>query len=98
MVPNHSVTATDPGSASERHPITRPPCGSYSLRKATICCIWGAVTPRFPRLPEENAGVVAEVDDGVAHDFHALFPLAAFSILFLIAGGRHLDDAQPVER
>ncbi len=48
-------------------------------------------------FPEEDAGVVAEVDHGVAHDFDALIPLAAFDEAFLIAGGADLNDAVAVE-
>ena len=45
-------------------------------------------------FPHEDAGAVAVVDDGVAHDFHALLPLAAFNVLLLVAGGADLDDAE----
>jgi len=97
MVPHHSATATAPGCDSERHPMVRPPLGSYCLRSATICSS-AARDSGVSRLPEEHAGVVAQVDDAVAHHCYALLPLLALRVLFLVGGWRNLDDAEAIVR
>ena len=48
---------------------------------------------RVARLPKEDAGVVAVVDDRVAHDFQALIPLAPNGIALFIARRANLYDA-----
>ena len=56
-------------------------------------------TDRFiAALVEEYAGVVAVIYDGIAHEFHAVLPLAPLSILFGIAGWHGLDEAHAVTR
>ena len=50
-----------------------------------------------PCLPEEDAGVVAKVDDGIAHHLDALVPLASRDISLAVAGRTDLDDAETRE-
>ena len=49
-------------------------------------------------LIEKNAGVVAVVDDGVAHQLDPLIPLPAFGIAFGIARRHRFDQAHAVAR
>ena len=48
------------------------------------------------RLPEEDGRVVAVGDDDVAHQLHALIPLAAEVFTLLVTGGLSADHAVPV--
>ena len=49
-------------------------------------------------LVEEDAGVVAVVDDGIAHEGCALLPACALDVLLGIAGGHGLRKADTVTR
>ena len=47
-------------------------------------------------LVEEDAGVVAVVDDGIAHQGSALLPAGALDVLLGIAGGHGLRQSYAV--
>ena len=49
-------------------------------------------------LVEDDAGVVAVVDDGIAHQLHALLPTGALHIFFGIAGRHGLEKSHAVAR
>ena len=49
-------------------------------------------------LIKQNAGVVAVIDDGIAHQLYALFPLAPRGIVLGIARRHSLYEAYPVAR
>ena len=49
-------------------------------------------------LIEEDRGVVAVVDDGIAHQFCTLIPARTSDILFCIAGGHGLNQSHTVAR
>ena len=49
-------------------------------------------------LVEDDGGVVAVVDDGIAHELHAVLPAASLDIFLGIAGGHGLDEAYAVAR
>ncbi len=68
------------------------------MRRSTICCICSGRDDRVAGLPEQDAGVVAEVDHRVAHHLDALVPLASRDLALLVAGWTDLDDAEAGER
>ena len=47
---------------------------------------------------EEDGGIVAVIDDGIAHQFRALCPVATYHILLGIAGRHGLNEAHTVTR
>ena len=49
-------------------------------------------------LVEDDGGVVAVVDDGIAHELGAVLPAASFDIFLGIAGWHGLDEAYTVAR
>ena len=49
-------------------------------------------------LIEKDGGIVAVIDNGIAHQFGALSPAAVFHVLLRVAGRHGLNEAQTVER
>src|ERR1035441_4268830 len=48
---------------------------------------------RVAGLPEEDAGIVAVIDDRIPHDFEALVPLAPRDIALFVSGWTYLDNS-----
>ena len=67
---------------------------AYGFHLQHVLAADGFVT----RFVEQDTRIVTIVDDGIAHQFGALFPLASFPVFLRVAGGHGLDKAYTVAR
>ena len=77
-------------------PMARPPCGIVLVAHGLHLGHVRLADALVAALVEEDAGVVAVVDDGVAHDLDALLPAAAVDVALGVAGGHGLHQADAV--
>src|ERR1035437_8006472 len=52
--------------------------------------------PVIPALIKNDAGIVAVIDDGIAHQFNPQFPMTAVGVPLCIAGRHGFDEADSV--
>ncbi|EEF24029.1 conserved hypothetical protein, partial [Ricinus communis] len=81
-------------AAAGRAAAVRIECVAQRLHRAHVVRAHALVAA----FVEHDAGIVAVVDDGVAHDLEALLPAAVLHVRFGVAGRHRFHQAQAVER